>query len=464
MDGTSGPENVSTKLSRITQLAREDPKRALTTLAHHIDVEFLQEAYRRTRKDGATGVDGQTAEDYEKNLEANLRSLLERFKSGAYRAPPVRRVLIPKGDGKKTRPIGIPTFEDKVLQRAVAMVLEAIYERDFRYSSFGFRPGRDAHQALAYLWVELMEMGGGWVLEVDIKSFFDTLDHGHLRAFLDQRVRDGVLRRTIDKWLKAGVLEEGRVSYPEAGTPQGGVISPLLANVYLHEVLDQWFEAEVKPRLHGKAFVVRYADDFVMVFALEEDARRVHEVLPKRFGKYGLTLHPDKTRLVQFRRPRRENTGKGGGAQGGRPGSFDLLGFTHFWGRSRRGSWVVMRKTSSGRFRRALKRIDEWCRQHCHQPIEAQHTQLSQKLHGHYGYYGITGNSVAIGRFRHEVCRAWQRWLNRRSQRARMVWDNFNKLLQRFPLPPPRCVHSVLARSESMARGTGCGRSARPAL
>ena len=214
MDGTPRPVDVSTKLLRIAKLAREDPKRALTTLAHHIDLEFLREAFERTRKDGATGVDGQTAEAYAKDLESNLRSLLDRFKSGTYRAPPVRRVHIPKGDGKKTRPIGIPTFEDKVLQRAVAMVLEAIYETEFFYFSFGFRPRRGAHDALAYLWKELMGMGGGWVLEVDIKGFFDTLDHGHLRAFLDQRVRDGVLRRTIDKWLKAGVLEEGALSYP----------------------------------------------------------------------------------------------------------------------------------------------------------------------------------------------------------------------------------------------------------
>jgi RNA-directed DNA polymerase len=435
--------DVSTKLQRIAQLAREDPKRALTTLSHHIDVEFLLEAYRRTRKDGAPGVDGQTAEEYEKNLEANLRSLLDRFKSGAYRAPPVRRVHIPKGDGKTTRPIGIPTFEDKVLQRAVAMVLEEIYEWDFHYFSFGFRRSRDAHQALAYLWTELMDMGGGWVLEVDIKSFFDTLDHGHLRAFLDQRVRDGVLRRAIDKWLKAGVLEEGQLMHPDEGSPQGGVISPLLANVYLHEVLDQWFETEVRPRMRGKAFAVRYADDFVLVFALEADARRVYEVLPKRFAKFGLTIHPAKTKLVRFHRPRRASTDKDH-AQDGNPGSFVLLGFIHFWSRSLRGNWVIRRRTASNRFRRALKRIDEWCRRNRHRPIEEQHRQLSLKLHGHYAYYGITGNSYAIGRFQWWVGRTWRRWLNRRSQRARMPWDTFNRLLEHYALPPARCVHSAL--------------------
>jgi group II intron reverse transcriptase/maturase len=232
-----------------------------TTLAHHIDVDWLREAYRRTRKDGARGVDGQTAADYASNLEDNLRSLLDRAKSGTYRAPPVRRVHIPKGDGKQTRPIGIPTFEDKVLQRAVAMILEAVYEQDFQDFSYGFRPGRSAHQALQALHKGLARMAGGWVLEVDIRKFFDTLDHEHLREILRRRVRDGVLLRLIGKWLNAGVLEGLELSYPESGTPQGGVISPLLANIYLHEVLDEWFVRDVKPRLNGPAFLVRYADD-----------------------------------------------------------------------------------------------------------------------------------------------------------------------------------------------------------
>jgi len=446
MDGTPRPVDVSTKLLRIAKLAREDPQRALTTLAHHIDLEFLREAFERTRKDGATGVDGQTAEAYAKDLESNLRSLLDRFKSGTYRAPPVRRVYIPKGDGKKTRPIGIPTFEEKVLQRAVAMVLEAIYETEFFHFSYGFRPRRGAHDAIEYLWEKLMAMEGGWVLEVDIKGFFDTLDHGHLRAFLDQRVRDGVLRRTIDKWLKAGVLEEGALTYPEAGTPQGGVISPILANIYLHEVLDRWFEAEVKPRLRGKAFVVRYADDFVIVFEHESDARRVHEVLPKRFGMYGLTLHPEKTQLVRFRRPLLASHGKGRDEDGGMPGSFVLLGFSHFWARSRKGNWAVRRKTAPSRFQRSIRRIAEWCKENRHLPIEEQHQHLTRKLQGHYGYYGITGNSHSLGCFLHWVRRAWRRWLARRSQRGRMSWDAFERLEQRYPLPPAKCVHSVLAK------------------
>ena len=258
-------------------------------------------------------MDGQTWTEYAKNLEANLQSLLDRAKSGTYRAPPVRRVHIPKaGSTTETRPIGIPTLEDKVLQRAVVMLLEPIYEQDFDAGSYGFRPGRSAHQALEELWKRTMDSSGGWILEVDIRKFFDTLDHAHLREFLQLRVRDGVLKRLIGKWLKAGVMEEGNVSYPEAGSPQGGVISPLLANVFLHYVLDMWFRQEVQPRLRGRAHLIRYADDFVILFTHEEDARRVMEVLPKRFGKYGLTLHPDKTRLVPFRRPsRKTNDAKG---------------------------------------------------------------------------------------------------------------------------------------------------------
>src|SRR5215813_4591519 len=279
MSETQGSTNISPRLTRIAKLAKDKPGVPLWTLAHHIDVNWLREAFRRTRKDGATGADGVDAETYGKQLEVNLRSLLERAKSGAYRAPPVRRVHIPKGDGVQTRAIGIPTFEDKVLQRAVAMVLEAVYEQSFHDFSYGFRPGRSAHQALANFRHAAMGMGGGWIVEVDIKKYFDTIDHGHLQAILRQRVRDGVLLRLIGKWLNAGVLEGNELSYPEEGTPQGGVISPLLANVFLHEVLDVWLEREVKPRLHGRATLVRYADDFIIVFSREEDARRVLDVL-----------------------------------------------------------------------------------------------------------------------------------------------------------------------------------------
>jgi group II intron reverse transcriptase/maturase len=304
MAGAQEPVDVSTKQQRIAEIARQHPETSLTSLAHLIDLDWLLQAYQRTRKDGAVGVDGQTGEDYAADLEGNLRSLLERAKSGTYHAPPVRRVHIPKaGSATETRPLGIPTFEDKILQRAVVMVLEAICEQDFLDCSYGFRPGRSAHQALDTLWRSTMAMRGGWILDVDIRKFFDTIDHGHLREFLKRRVRDGVLLRLIGKWLNAGVLEDGCVTHPESGSPQGGVISPILSNLFLHYVLDAWYEREVRPRLKGESFLIRYADDFVIGFSHEEDARRVLAVLPKRFAKYGLTIHPEKTRLVPFERP-----------------------------------------------------------------------------------------------------------------------------------------------------------------
>lgn len=440
MAGTRILSTISTKQQRIAQMAGVNPERALISLSHHMDLEWMIEAYKRTRKDGAAGIDGQTAKDYEVNLEANLQSLLDRAKSGDhYKAPPVRRVHIPKGDGT-TRPLGIPTFEDKVLQRAVVMVLEPLYEQDFLDCSYGFRPGRSAHQALAEIQSRLTLIGGGWVLDVDIRKFFDSLNHAHLREILAKRMRDGVIKRLIGKWLNAGVLEAGMLTHPEAGTPQGGVISPLLANIYLHEVLDVWFEREVKPRLKGTAFLVRYADDFVIGFAHEEDARRVLEVLPKRFGKYGLALHPDKTRLLDFRSPRNR---KDSDDDDEGPGNFDFLGFTHHWAKSRKGFWVVKQKTSKSRFTRALKRMKEWFRFNRHRPIPEQHKALCRKLRGHSGYFGITGNSRAIERYRARVLELWKKWLGRRSHRARMTWERFKKILERHPLPKARAIHSI---------------------
>ncbi|HEX5032356.1 MAG TPA: group II intron reverse transcriptase/maturase [Candidatus Eisenbacteria bacterium] len=407
----------------------------LNTLAHHIDEEWLHEAYRRTRKDGATGIDGRSAEEYAEKLKENLRTLLERAKSGMYRAPAVRRVHIPKGTGSETRPIGIPTFEDKVLQRAVAMVLEAVYEQEFHDFSYGFRPGRSALQALEVVQNASVKMAGGWILEIDIKKFFDTLDHGKLREILSHRVRDGVILRLIGKWLNAGVTEGGQLSHPEAGTPQGGVISPLLANIFLHEVLDEWFVRDVKPRLQGQALLVRYADDAVFLFARKDDAERVLDVLAKRFAKYGLTLHPDKTRLVPFHRPDR----KDGGSDG--PGTFDLLGFTHHWGLSRKGKWVVKKRTAKDRVSRTLRRIYEWCRGNRHLGVRSQHRALSKKLVGHYAYFGVTSNLAALARVWHETKAIWRKWLSRRSQNAFLSWKKMHALLERHPLPTPRIVH-----------------------
>jgi len=445
MTEASDSELVSTRQQRIAELAKQAPQMGFTSLNHHLDLAWLREAYRRTRKDGAVGVDGQTAAQYEEHLEDNLRVLLERAKSGTYRAPPVRRVYIPKGTSGDTRPIGIPTLEDKVLQRAVVMLLEPIYEQDFHEGSYGFRPRRSAHQALESVWTQTMQSGGGWILEVDIRKFFDTLDHAHLQALLRQRVRDGVVLRLIGKWLNAGVMEDGAVTYPEAGSPQGGVISPLAANVYLHYVLDGWFSKDAQPRLKGRAFLVRYADDFVIGFTHEEDARRVMDVLPKRFGRYGLTIHPDKTRLVPFRRPPWRPTRTGRPPTAG-PGTFDLLGFTHYWARSRKGNWVVKRKTAASRFTRAVRTVAQWCRNHRHRPIPEQHQTLCQKLRGHYAYYGITGNSIALARFREEVRRLWWKWLGRRRSGNRPTVSWFVRLLGRYPIPNAVAVHSVCRR------------------
>ena len=435
--------NVSTKQERIAELAKQSPQMAFTSLAYLMDIDWLKEAYRRTRKDGAVGVDGVTAADYEQDLEGNLQRLLDRVKSGTYRAPPVRRVHIPKGGSStETRPIGIPTLEDKTLQRAVVMLLEPIYEQDFLDCSYGFRPGRSAHQALDAFWKQTMNCRGGWILEVDIQKFFDNLEHGHLRTFLQQRVRDGVLLRLIGKWLNAGVVEDGSVSYPETGSPQGGVVSPLLSNVFLHYVLDLWFEQDVQPRLRYRAFLIRFADDFVIGFRDYRDAQRVMEVLPKRFGKYGLTIHPTKTQLVPFRPPS-STTGGRDAQPRERPGTFDLLGFTHFWGRSRKGQWIVKRKTASNRFSRAVRSIDVWCRSNRHQPIDLQQQKLNQKLRGHYAYYGITGNGKALSRFFYEVQCCWRKWLHRRNRESTLNWSAFHRLLQRYPLAPTRTVHSV---------------------
>jgi RNA-directed DNA polymerase len=434
-------ENVYTRQQRIATLAKQSRERAILSLNQYLDLHWLNTAFARTRKDGALGVDGQTHAEYARDLESNLQSLLNRAQSGSYYAPPVRRKHISKGPGsKETRPLGIPTVEDKVLQRAVLMLLEPIYEQDFLPCSYGFRPGRSAHQALKALRDGLMQYQGGWILDVDIRKFFDTLQRPALREMLRRRIRDGVVLRLIDKWLNAGVWEDGTLTHPDEGTPQGGVISPLLANIYLHYVLDEWFEQEVKPRLKGRAFLIRFADDFVVVFTHEGDARRVQEVLPKRFAQFGLTLHPTKTRLVPFRCPAHSEVQLGRTPE---PDTFDLLGFTHYWARSRHGTWVVKRKTARPRYRRGLLAIALWCREHLHWSIQEQHQKLCQKLRGHAAYYGITGNSDTLSAFRHFVTCIWHHWLSRRKRGHPMRWDIFRRLLERYPLPTMAVMHDV---------------------
>ncbi len=437
--------SVSPKQDRIAELAKQQsPPLAFTSLAYRMDIDWLKEAYRRTRKDAAVGVDGVTAAEYEQNLEQNLQALLDRAMAGTYRAPPVRRVHIPKGDSQtETRPIGIPTLEDKVLQRAVVMLLEPIYEHDFSDCSYGFRPKRSAHQALQRVWKQTMDIQGGWILEVDIRKFFDCIDHKYLREFFQRRVRDGVLTRLIGKWLKAGVMEDGSISYPESGSPQGGVISPLLANIFLHYVLDEWFADEVRPRLRGPAFLIRYADDFVIGFRYESDARRVMEVLPKRFGKYGLTVHPDKTQLIDFRSPPARKGDESSTDDEQRSGTFDLLSFTHYWAKDRKGRWAVKRKTSRKRFSRAVRKIAAWCRKHRHEPVAWQHKKLGAKLRGHDAYYGITGNFRMLAQLRRAVIPHWRKWLRRRNRERKMTWTAYYRLLERYPLPRARVVHTV---------------------
>lgn len=441
MADASKSGTVSTRQQRIADLAKQSRDFAFTSLNHYLDFRWLLKALGLTRQDGAVGLDGQTGADYLRNVEENLQSLLNRAKSGTYRAPPVRRAHIPKAPGSsETRPLGIPTFEDKLLQRAVAMMLEPIYEQEFLPCSYGFRPGRSAHQALSALREGLMEFRGGWILDVDIRKFFDTLQRPTLRDLLRRRIRDGVILRLIDKWLNAGVWEEGTLTYPEEGTPQGGVISPLLANIYLHYVLDVWFEEEVKPRLQGKAFLIRFADDFVMVFTHEADAKRVAEVLPKRFGKFGLTLHPTKTRLMSFVQPARRS---GDNDRTSPPETFDFLGFTHYWARSRNGYWVVKRKTAKSRLRRAILAVTDWCRRHHHWSVRDQHRTLCQKLRGHAAYYGIIGNDAALSELREQVTRIWRRWLSRRRRGHPLPWKLFTQLLARYPLPRLGTVHNL---------------------
>jgi len=417
-------------------LARTRPGAALCSLHHVIDLEWMLEAYRLTRKDGAPGVDGVTAAEYEANLETNLLDLLERIKSGRYRAPPVRRAYIPKADGSQ-RPLGIPTFEDKVAQRAVTMVLEAIYEQDFLPCSYGFRPGRSAHQALRKMQNVLWAKRLYWVLDIDIRKYFDSIPHSHLRALLDQRVTDGVIRRMIDKWLTAGAVEDGLLRRTTEGSPQGGVISPCLSNIFLHYVLDEWFETEVRPRLHGDCTLVRFADDAVMAFDNIVDAQRVLAVLGKRLAWYGLTLHPDKTRLVDFR-PKRSGGVRHPQTDGT---TFDFLGLTHIWGQSRNGRAMVRQITAKSRFARALAAVNAWCRKHRHWSLRDQHRHLSSMMRGHFAYYGVGGNIRRLRWFANQVGRIWRKWLSRRDRQGWVRWARFNEILKRHPLPAATIYH-----------------------
>jgi group II intron reverse transcriptase/maturase len=436
MEDTPRSQPISTILQEIAEQAIQYPDEAFTTLIHHIDEEWLREAYHQTNKRGAAGVDGVTAAEYAANLEENLRDLLERLKEGRYKAPPVERVWLDKEDGRK-RPIGKPTFEDKIVQRAVVMLMEAVYEPQFYDFSHGFRKGHSAHQAIQELREQCNRLNINWIVDADVSGYFDEIPHGQLRELIKQRVNDGGILRLIGKWLNAGVMEEGNLTYAEKGSPQGGVVSPMLANVYLHYVLDEWFEQEVKPRMKGRCFLLRFADDFIIGCELESDARRIMEVLPKRFGRYGLSIHPEKSKLVKFGKPPKNNP------PNPRNGTFDFLGFTHYWGKSRRGYWVIKRKTARKRLRRTVKALWQWCKENRHLPLKEQHQMLTLKLRGHYQYYGIRSNYRQLEKVLQRAKEGWRYWLNRRSRQQDMKWEKFTEVIKLFPLPKPRIVHAI---------------------
>jgi RNA-directed DNA polymerase len=428
---------MSTKLDRLSELAKEDGKRQFFSIAHLITPEALYAAFRGLRKEASAGVDGVTYEEYEKDAVRNIQQLHQRLKDGKYQAQPLRRVYIPKEDGKQ-RPISIPALEDKILQKAMVEVLNAIYEQDFLDCSYGFRPGRGPHQALDEVRRVICTRPTGWILEIDITAYFDSIVRGQLMEMVEKRISDGSVLQLIRKWIKVGVIEEGRLLVSETGTGQGQTISPLLANIYLHYVLDEWFEEVVKPRLRGEAHEIRFADDAVLCFQYREDAAKVLSVLTKRFAKYGLTLHPEKTRLVEFGREAEEHAKR----QGQKPGTFDFLGLTHICARSRRGKYTVHVRPMRKRLRRGLKAVAKWCEEHMHDPVDAQQKTLNAKLRGHYQYYGRPTNYRGIRKFYRKVRYIWRTWLSRRTRGAKMTWEKYEALLRQLPLLPPRIMHS----------------------
>jgi RNA-directed DNA polymerase len=424
-------EKMLTVEMQIAERAKKNKGEPLHSLNQFITEELLNESYRKLNKSSAAGVDGMDWEEYGQVAKERIPELLSQFKTGRYRAPNIRRVYIPKADGKQ-RPLGINTVEDKVLQGGVRRVLEPIYEEKFKDFSYGFRPNRSTHQAINYMNREVTFEGMQYIIDADLKDYFGSIPHGLLREFLARRVNDGVIRKMLDKWMKAGILENGQVKYPEEGTPQGGLISPLLSNIYLHYVLDEWFSEEIQPLLKGKSFIVRYADDFILGFAEEQDAQRVLEVLPKRFGKYMLTLHPNKTRLIDLD----SKTGKG-------DKSFDFLGFTHYMGKSRKGRPVLKRKTSSKKLTKAITQIEAWIKQNCRRNIKELMAELNVKMRGHYSYYGITFNMKGINSYYEQVMHRLQKWLNRRGGKRVWDWERFKTLVTVWqPLIKPKIYHS----------------------
>ena len=427
-------EPMSNSLDRLAVLARSDRDRQFTALAHLLTPAALAQAFSQLRRDAGAGVDGVTYREYAPEATVRLAELHRRLVNQQYRAQPLRRGYVPKENGKQ-RPIGVPVLEDKIVQRATVTLLNAVYEQDFLECSYGGRPGRSAQQALDRLAQVICRGRVGYVLEADIVGYFDALVRPQLLAMVEQRIKDGSILRLLRKWVHAGILEDGQLLHTTTGTGQGQVISPLLANLYLHYVLDEWFEKQVKPRLRGAAYAIRFVDDFVLCFELEEDAQRVMEVLPKRFAKYGLTLHPEKTRLLAFGRSALQQARNGAAPK---PATLDFLGFTHVATWSRKGRFTIHLRTARKRLRRSLVKIMDWCREHLHDPVPVQAAALNAKLRGHYQYYGRPTNYRCLWRFYRAVRRIWRRWLNRRTRAPGLTWPAFERLLGRLPLLRPR--------------------------
>jgi group II intron reverse transcriptase/maturase len=434
--GRSAGPGAPSGLERVREVARRDKEARFTALLHHVTVDRLRAAYRAIRPQAAAGVDGVTWEVYGRDLEANLQDLHRRLHAGSYRARPSRRSYIPKADGR-LRPLGIASVEDKILQRAVVEVLNTVYETDFRGFSYGFRPGRNPHQALDALTVGIWRKKVNWVLDADIRDFFTNLDHGWLERFLEHRIADKRVLRLIRKWLSAGVIEDGNWSQTTEGAPQGASASPLLANVYLHYVFDQWADWWRRHHAHGEVIIVRFADDFTMGFEYQEDAQRFLVELRERFARFGLELHPDKTRLIEFGRFAAKNRQ----ARGlGKPETFDFLGFTHICARMRDGRFWVRRITISKRMRAKLREVKDQLKRRRHQPVPEQGRWLASVVRGYRAYYAVPGNRAAVATFRTQVTKLWHRALERRSQRTRINWARMNRLATRW-LPPARVVH-----------------------
>lgn len=434
---TQGRIHVENALARIRQAARKDRKMRFTALLHHIyNPDTLREAYFGLKRDAAAGVDGQTWRHYGEALEENLGDLSRRLKRGAYRAMPTRRAHIPKADGRQ-RPLGVTTLEDKIVQRATVEVLSAIYEEDFLGFSYGFRPGRSPHHALDALYTGLLTRWVNWVQDADIRGFFDAIDRGWLVKFVEHRIADQRVIGLIHKWLSAGVLEEGKWTHSEKGTVQGGSISPLLANIYLHYVFDLWVQQWRKRYAQGDVVVVRYADDFIVGFQHRAEAERFLTDLSERLARFGLELNPDKTRLLEFG-PFAISNRKRAGL--GKPETFDFLGFTHICGKKRNGRYTVLRQTMRKRLQAKLKEIKIELRSRMHDPVPALGKWLSTVVEGHIRYYGVPTNSHALSLFRFQVGRLWQRALTRRSQNGRVKWERMGRLIARW-LPKARIYH-----------------------